>query len=166
MSTILEDYASRKVRLVFLGQTITGLAETFITANRSSDLTSSRVGADGSVGTSKSPDRTGTIELTVDQSAPINIFLSGVVLAQDLDERIYRGAFTYADRSGAAIAKFSRVKIQSAPSLVGATERQDRTWTLHAEDFDFLSVPAGMAETAGTIAEVAAAVENLSSFAG
>ena len=166
MSTILEDYASRKVQLTFLGQTVTGTAETFLSASRSSDITSSKVGGDGSVGSNLSPDRTGTIELTVDQSAPINIFLSAVLAAQDVDSKIYRGAFTYKDPSGAAVANFSRVKIQGAPTLVGATERQDRTWTLHVEEYNFLSVPAGLASTAGVLAEVAAAVENLSSFAG
>jgi hypothetical protein len=166
MAVILEDYASRKVQLVFLGQTITGTAETFLSAQRNSDLTSSKVGADGSVGTSKLPDRTGTVEITVDQSAPLNIFLAGVVEAQDIDEKIYRGAFTYTDRSGSAIANFSRVHIQSTPTLVGATERQDRTWTLYVEEYNFLSVPAGLAKTAGVLAEIQAAIDNLETFAG
>lgn len=164
MSVVLEDYASRKVQLVFLGQTITGLAETFITAQRNEDLKSYKEGADGSVGVSKSPSRTGMIELTVDQSAPINIFLSGVVKAEDLDEKVYRGAFTYKDRSGSAIASFARVSIKAAPSLVGAKERQDRTWQLFAEEFDFLSVPAGLSETAGVLAEIDAALNNLETF--
>ena len=163
MSTQLEDYGSKYVQVAFMGKAVDGLADTFMSASQNSDFTSSKVGADGSVGTSISPDETGTVELTVDQNAPVNILLSGVIELQRLNKKLYRGAFTYKDPSGGAIAKFSRVHIQGGPTLVGASERQDRTWTLFVEEYKFLAVPAGATDTLGVLADISAALETVAS---
>ena len=164
MAQELEPYASREVRLVFLGQVITGLADTYMTAQRNEDLKSYKEGADGSVGISVSPSRTGMVELTVDQSAPINILLSVVVAKEQQEGKVYRGAFSYSDKSGAAVASFAKVSIKAAPSLVGAKERTDRTWMLFVEEFDFLSVPKGLAKGSSLVAQVDAALNSLDSL--
>jgi hypothetical protein len=163
MADILQDYSSRNVEVAFFGESVTGLAESFLSSSRNSDFTSSKIGADGSVGTSVSPDETGTLELTLDQNAPLNIFLSGVIEVQKGAGRLFRGAFTFKDPSGGAVVKYARVHIQAGPTIVGASERQDRTWTLFVEDYVYLSVPAGMADEIGVLADISAGLDSLPS---
>ena len=164
MSTELEVYASREVQIAFMGRAIDGTAETFFSGSQNSDFTSEKVGGDGSVGISISPDETGTIELTVDQSAPVNTLLSAVIAAQRVNKRLYSGAFTYKDPSGSGVAKFAKVHIKGAPTLVLGSERQDRTWTLFVQSYQYLPVPAGLVDTLGTAADIIAALETITAI--
>tara|TARA_R110000851_G_scaffold332262_1_gene507894 strand:- start:5388 stop:5888 length:501 start_codon:yes stop_codon:yes gene_type:complete len=161
MANTLPDYSSRQVKIGFFDDVATGLADTGVTMQRNQDITSTKVGMSGEPATSINPDRTGQIELTVDQSSALNILLSGVVAAEEVAGKKARGAFTVEDPSGGAIAKLARVHIQGTPTVTFASERQDRTWTLFVEDYIFLAVPTGFSDTAGIVAEVAATLNNI-----
>tara|TARA_R110000744_G_scaffold341723_4_gene446915 strand:+ start:80 stop:580 length:501 start_codon:yes stop_codon:yes gene_type:complete len=161
MANTLPDYSSRQVEISFFDDVATGLAETGITMQRNQDLTSTKVGMTGEAATSINPDRTGQIELTVDQSSTLNILLSGVVALEEKVGKKARGAFTVKDPAGGAIAKLARVHIQGSPTVTYASERQDRTWTLFVEDYIFLAVPVGLSETTAVVLEVAATLNNL-----
>lgn len=164
MAVELPIYASRQVKISFLGQDITGLAESFASISRNSDFTVEKVGADGSVSISIHPDETGVFELTLDQNSPAHIFLSGVIEAQKLNKTLYRGSFTLVDPAGSAIVKLSKAHIKSGPTLTFASESQDWTWTIFCNEYTYLSTPEGIADELGVLAEVSAAIDNLPSF--
>lgn len=164
MAAELPVYSSRKVNIAFLGQDVTGVAETFANIQRNTDFTNETVGADGSVEISVSPDRTGTFELTLKQTSPANAFLAGVIAAQDQTGDLYRGSFTLTDESGGAIVKLSKAHIKSGPQLTFGSEAQDRTWTIFCTDYIYLEVPEGIADTAADLANIAATAETLSQF--
>lgn len=164
MATSLPVYSSRQVQISFLGETVSGTAETFANIQRNSDFTTEKVGGDGSVGISISPDRTGMFELTVDQGSTANTFLSGVIELQETAGTFHTGSITLVDPSGAAIVKLSDCHIKSGPTVVLGSERQDNTWTIFCSDYTYLSVPEGFADTAGVLVDVAASLENLDTF--
>jgi hypothetical protein len=164
MAIQLPVYQSKQVKISFLGQDITGLAESFASISRNTDFTVEKVGADGSVSISVHPDETGTFELTLDQNSPAQIFLSGVIEAQKAAKTLYSGSFTLTDPSGSAIVKLSNAHIKSGPTMTFGSESQDWTWTIFCCDYTYLSVPEGIAEDLGVIAEVSAALDNLPQF--
>lgn len=164
MAIQLPVYKSRQVKISFLGQDITGLAESFASISRNNDFTVEKVGADGSVSISVHPDETGTFELTLDQNSPAHIFLSGVIETQKATNDLYSGSFTLTDPSGSAIVKLSNAHVKSGPTLTFGSESQDWTWTIFCCDYTYLSTPEGIAEELGVIAEVSAAIDTLPQF--
>jgi hypothetical protein len=164
MAIKLPVYSSKKVKISFLGQDITGLAESFASISKNTDFTVEKVGADESVSISMSPDSTAIFELTLDQNSPANVFLSGVIEAQELSGDLYSGSFTLVDPSGSAIVKLSDAHIKSPPTMNFGSESQDWTWGIYCCDITYLSTPEGIAEDLGVVAEVATAIETLPQF--
>lgn len=164
MAIKLPVYQSKQVKVSFFGESITGLADTFASISRNSDFTNEDVGADSSVGISVLPDETGIFELTLQQTSPANIFLSGVIETQKATGDLYSGSFTLTDPSGSAIVKLSNAHIKSGPTLTFGSSAETRTWTIFCCDYNYLSTPEGIAEDLGVVAEVAAAIETLPQF--
>ena len=147
-------YSSRNVNVAFDGVPIEGLAEdTFIKLQRSEDITDEEVGADGKLSISKLPNRTGTIEVTLQQQSPSNHFFAELLREQDIVNGILQGDLTITDPSGSILSNTRNCHIKTAPEvMLGSTATgQTRTWTFFAEEVDFTSLPSGTEENDTTI---------------
>lgn len=143
----LPRYASKDVKVAWVGVPLKGLADgTFISFNYNSDVTNEKVGADGSVEISMSPDKTGTCTLTVLQESPANLIL-GAVLAAMKNGQFFQGSLTVTDPSGSVLAFMRSAHIKTGPTVNLGIETENREWTFFIEDLTFASVPTKVAQT-------------------
>lgn len=160
-------YNPKNVTINLFGYALEGLApDTFIEFALNSDTTDEEVGGDGSVSISMSPDETGTCTISLQQSSPSNILLSGILALQAEQGTIVSGAFTVKDPSGTVIAKMTGAHIKTAPSVaIGSTATgSNRDWVIFIQKLQFLPVPEGFSDSAGTLADVSASIENAKQF--
>lgn len=137
----LPVYSSKEVKVSWIGVPLKGLADgTFVSFSYNADTTSEKVGADGSVEISLSPDNTGTCTLTFLQEAPANLLLSGVMnlIKQG---KFFQGALVVTDPSGSVLAFMRSAHIKTAPTVNLGIETENREWTFFIEDLTFTSLP-------------------------
>lgn len=164
---ILATYNSRKVKIVFLNHVVQALAaDDFLEISLNADLTVNDIGGDGSVGTSMTPDETGTCTLRLMQGSPTNVFLSGVLAAQRETGKLAEGSFTVKDPSGIVVAKLSDAHITVAPTTTLGSTTSGKTieWQFFCKKVDFASVPANLSGVVGLAADAIATVESLADF--
>lgn len=163
MTQVLKTYNPANVQITWGGWVFNGYAEgTFVEASRNTDNTSMSEGADGSIGITKIPSRSGQITLTLQQNSPSNMFLSKVQLAQDAsDEDIIRADMTVRDKSGSFLAYLNSAHIMTPTGFTLGDDQQPKTWTFYAERMDFADTIPEVGKTLGVAAEVNAAVENI-----
>lgn len=141
-------YSPKDVNISWNGITVTGYADdTFVVLNRNADLTDEMVGADGTLATTLVADRTGTITITLMQTAETNILLSAIAELQDSAEvtSLLRSAITVSDPSGSALAVGSGAYIKAMPEVTLGSAQNAKEWVFYCEDLNYISVP----ETAG-----------------
>ena len=157
--------------LTAFSQEVEGVSEgTYVTVVRNSPVTSAKVGADGSVQRTFSPDRTGTITLTLQQNSPTNRYLARIYNAQDLRGEPIYGDFTVLEPAGSFLCIARYVHIIEAPEMSLAKEAEDRTWTLAADQILFAAEAVGSVLSDNELAKIAggldAAIQNSESFTG
>ena len=141
----LPIYSSKDVKVSWAGAPVTGLdTDTFITFSYNSDITSEKVGADGKVEISMSPDNTGTCTLTLLQESPANLMFGAAVNAIKYGE-FFQGSLTVTDPSGSVLAFMKNAHIKSSPEVTLGSETNAREWTFFVEDLVFASSPSEIA---------------------
>lgn len=122
-------YDPTKVIVSIGGVTVTGWTDgDFITARRSSDSYTKKVGADGEVSRAKNADRTGEIELKLSQTSKANDELSALFNLQLLGGSDTTFPIGIADLSGRTVLAAAQCWLRTAPELTFGMEVGERVW--------------------------------------
>ena len=146
MSITLPTYSSKGVKVSFGGAPLEGFGgDTFLTITPNSDLTMSKVGPDGLVCTSVSPDTTAIAEVVLDQQS----IIANKMLADIVDKSKARGTVAYgdlviSDPSGGMVYELVGCHIQGRPTVTLGKEASERTWTFHVSDLKTRSQANGV----------------------
>jgi hypothetical protein len=135
----IKTYSSRHVQLTYDGIAMVGLApDGFVEFTRNSDALEAEVGADGSVAKSKSPDRTGTVKIVLQQGSPANDLLASIFAGDKNSDDFYKARIRLRDNSGMA-ASGKNCSIQQAPSVTRGSSASGNNveWTFFSEDIDY-----------------------------
>ena len=167
MSNLLPTYSSANVNVAWCGISFKGLAaDTFFSATRNADQTEADVGADSFVGLSILPDKTATIEISLQQSSPSNNALAAVLAVQDNSGAITIGDLTLFDPSAGSLMHLSDAHIQKGPTLDFGDRATGKTrvWTFHAAKATYLEIPEGFAADNPQLANILSAAGTAKDF--
>jgi hypothetical protein len=135
----MRTYDPTEVTISYNSTPIDGFGPgTFIKVNRNVDAYTLQMGNSGSGARSKSPDKSGTIEITLLMSSPANGLLSAI---QQLDELSGEGVgeFLVKDRSTAAAkCQAQNAWIKKPPDWDRGKEVGEVTWVLESDNIDIL----------------------------
>lgn len=159
----LPVYSSKDVTVAFGGVALEGLAaDNFITFTPNSDETDEEVGADGQSMISYMADISGACTVSLQQSSPSNLVLSGVVGTQRATRQLQIANLTVTDPSGSVIAFMRNCHIKSKPEIgLGASATgTTRDWVFYCQEMFYTSTPDGLVAD-DTAARVASAVDTI-----
>jgi hypothetical protein len=126
---------------------ITGFADdTFVVLSRNTDMTEETVGADGTLATTRNADRTGSIAITLMQTAESNILLSAVANAQEKATKFLTGALTITDPSGSVLAVATGAYLKAMPEVTLGSGQNSKEWMFFCEGLEYTSVPEGISQ--------------------
>jgi len=133
---MLKTYDPKLVILTVGGAVINGFADgTFVSAERSNDMFTKVVGADGITSRAKSNDKSGTITITLAQTSSGNDILSGYAAR---DELANAGVVTVSckDLSGRSTFFSATGWIRKVPNSEFGKEVGDREWAIDCADLE------------------------------
>lgn len=128
----VKTYSPEKVEVIVAGVKIHGFSEgSLVTVARTSDAFTMVVGADGEVGRSFNPDRSGTVTIMLKSDSDSNDFLSALAIA---DELSLNGTFPILvkDGNGTSLTAADTCWIQKRAEAEHAREINDREWVICA----------------------------------
>lgn len=131
---LLKTYDPKQVHVIVNGRSLTGFADgTFVKVSRDEDTFKLQVGADGEACRTKSNNRSGTYELTLQQSSEGNKILSDIALA---DETSNSGvvAVMVKDGSGNSLHTSESAWVQKPSDAEYGKDAGSRTWVLRTDD--------------------------------
>lgn len=133
----LKSYAANDVSVIVGTRRLKGLAESFVTISRAEDSFTTQVGADGEVTRSRTSNRSGTIEIVLQQSSEDNAYLQNLV---NTDERTGGGIVPckVQDQSGSFVCIAAEAWIQKPADMEFARDAGERTWTIACADMEML----------------------------
>lgn len=124
----LKNYDPSKIVIAFKGIRLTGFAEgSFVSIARNEDGFTLHVGSDGMPTRAKNRNKSGTVTVTLVQSAPINDQLSAFALADELTG-LATGDLIIKDLLGTTLAESAEAWIKKLPDSDFAKEVQSRAW--------------------------------------
>lgn len=133
-SGLLRKYAPDDVAAVVGSQAVTGVKEgTFIEADRAVDVASMDIGSDGEATLVISPNQSGTVKFTLQQSSPVNDYFSSLHLA--LQQKNLAAAvvpITVNDKNGSTIISAKQAVVQKVAKITFADKSEGREWTFLA----------------------------------
>lgn len=133
MSTV-RKYNPGDVLVTAAGQAIQGFADgTFINATRNDDAFTLSVGADGEATRAQSNNRSGRVEITLQQTSPANAILNELANADELSGQGVFG-LQAVDRSGSTVIAAERAWVVKKPDTGFAKETENRVWILETND--------------------------------
>lgn len=138
---MLNSYDASEVSVIVGTRALSGLAEgTFVNVARDEDSFTKQVGADGEVTRSKTNNRSGSIEITLQQGSSDNLYLSGLHTA---DENTGNGIFPVIvkDNSGESLAFGREAWVRKPADQAFGRDAAERTWVIDVAELD--SVPGG-----------------------
>ncbi len=157
-------YSSREVGVAWGIVDMEGFSDdNIVTLAYNGDLTSEKVGADGKLATSVTPDRSGTVKVNFMQTSDTTKALSAILAYQNLQSdtsKIIRSDFIVSDPSGSVLCIARNAYIKNAPEIALGVEQNTHEWTFYAEKIDYLPVPKGISDT-GVTAKNAAIVAGM-----
>lgn len=131
-SGLTRKYAPDDVAIVVGTQPVTGVKSgTFVEVDRAVDMAELDVGSDGEVTLIINPNQSGTMKLTVQQSSPINDYLS--TLSQQLQAKNLSAAvvpFTLNDKNGNTICSAQQAVVKKPAKVTFADKTEGWEWTL------------------------------------
>jgi Protein of unknown function (DUF3277) len=133
---ILKTYSPEKVIVNVAGTNIHGFAEdSIVSVVRNVDAFSTKVGADGEVGRSHNPDRTGTITITLKSDSDSNDFLSALAIADDVS---LAGVFPILveDANGTSLHSCDAAWIQKSADAEYNREMSEREWVIYCSQLN------------------------------
>jgi len=121
-------YDPKAVTAAFGEVLLSGFAEgTFIKASRDKDRFTKKVGARGEVTRIKVNDRSGRVEVTLDQSSPVNDYLQAIALQDEAANAGVR-SFSIVDHLGTTYVHAENSWIVKDPDVEEGTDLTTRTW--------------------------------------
>lgn len=109
-----------QIIMIFKGVPLTGYADgSFVEATRAVDLFTMKVGSDGSVVWVRSPNKSGTVTMTLQRASPSNLILSGF-LKQDELLGTGKGELLVKDLNGASLVVSPSARITKVPDFGAA----------------------------------------------
>ena len=132
----VETYSPKKVSVIFGAVIVTGFAEgTFINIERNKDAFTLATGADGEVSRIHSPDKSGKVTITLQQTSDSNDLLSVLAIA---DENTLQGQvpLLVKDGNGRTLVAAANAWIDKlAPSGFG-DEMSTREWIVSCAELE------------------------------
>lgn len=131
----LKTYNFTDVAVIFGTRALSGFAEGGVNVTRAEDSFTDSVGADGEVSRSRTNDRRGNVEITLQQTSDSNDFLSESIVA---DENSGAGvkALTIKDNNGTTLAFAAEAWVIKPADSPMARESGDRVWTIRCASLD------------------------------
>ena len=138
MATLLNDYASQNVSLIWNGIPLQGTTDSFVTVAYEEDQIVMEQGPDGSISTSLLPATMGTIEVTLQQESPTHAALLEILSTQKSSLELQRGTFliSMAGSNGSPLYTGINTVIMNPPDVAYGKSHEDgeRTWTFKASE--------------------------------
>lgn len=131
---MLYTYDPKMVITTFKGVIITGYADgTFLTVERTADMFSQVVGAQGETSRAKSNNRSGTAKLHLKQTSPSNDVLSAIAL---LDENggLGVGPFMVRDTLGTTLIMSPQAYLKKYAHAEYSKDIVNREWFIYLTD--------------------------------
>lgn len=148
MASKLPVYSAREVHCAWGIVKMEGFSDdNIVTIAYNSDMTTEKVGCDGKLAISVTPDRTGTVKIELMQTSETTRILSAILAAQNNSgdtSKIVRAAFAIADKSGSVLCTAQDCYIKTAPEVVLGVEQNTHEWTFYSSKIDFLPMPSGV----------------------
>jgi hypothetical protein len=130
-----KTYDPGKVIVTFKGQLISGFADgTFISAERAGDAFTKTVGSGGEVARSRNRDKSGTVTLTLMETASGNAILAAFANQDEL-LGTGQGVLFIKDLSGNELIS-GNAWIQKRPTMEKGKEVSNREWTFAVESLE------------------------------
>lgn len=127
-------YDPAQVHVIFNGILIEGIAkDTFVLAERTNDMFSVMVGADGEGARAKTNDTSGTVTVTLMQSSISNDALSAIAAVDELTGDGV-GALLVKDGLGRTILAAESAWIKKIASVEYGSEITNREWVFETDD--------------------------------
>ena len=134
----VETYSPKKVYILVGPHIIQGYADgTFVKVARSTDNFTLSVGADGEPSRVHSPDKSGTITVTLQQTSDSNDVLSALSIADDLS---LRGTVPVLvkDNNGRTLVESNTAWVKKLPDSEYSKEMSQREWVLECAELNIL----------------------------
>lgn len=127
----LRKYAPDDVVSSVGAMSVTGVKEgTFIEIDRQVDGASLEIGSDGEATMTISPNQSGTVKYTLQQSSPVNEYFTSLYLAlQNKDTTNGVKALSVKDANGTTIATAAQAFVQKVAKVTFADKTEGREWT-------------------------------------
>lgn len=134
----VKTYIAAEVQVVIGSRALRGKSEgTFVKVARDEDSFTKKVGADGEVTRAKTSNRSGTIEVTLDQSSEDNAYLQQLV---NTDENTSNGIVPakIIDSSGTYVAIAAEAWVRKPSDAEMGRDVKERTWIVDCASIDML----------------------------
>lgn len=131
-------YDPKKCKISWGAPIDSGIADgTFIKASRDGASTTKQVGSDGSVVFSRSHDKSGKAELTIQRASAVNAYLSAQLKAWEAGTG---GKFPFfvADLNGASLVMAPHAVLEKPADFERGKEHGNVTWTFLLDDVEIV----------------------------
>ena len=156
------QYSPADVKLSLAGiQNLRGWNNISIT--RTTENYSQQSGADGTVSVTASADKTGTMEISVQQTNT-EFHLAMAALQQLIDqypEETITFSVNCIERNGGNTAILSGVRLNMMAGQNFAAEQEDRTYPFLVERIDYVPTPEGLVDSAREVATVKSFIDTI-----
>ena len=133
----MNTYNAGEVSVIVGSRVLTGLAEgSFVNVTRNEDpFTDPQIGVRGEATRSKTNNKSGTIEITLQQHSPDNAYLQQLV---NTDENTGQGIVPVKimDQSGTFVAIGTESYIKKPADMDFSRDAGERTWTIAVPNLD------------------------------
>lgn len=130
-SGLMRKYAPDDVAIVVGTQAVYGLhSGSFVEAERSVETSALDVGSDGEVTMVISPNQSGKVKITLQQSSPLNDFFTSLFLAlQQKNLAVAVVPITINDKNGTTTVSAKQAVIEKVSKVTYADKPEGREWT-------------------------------------
>jgi hypothetical protein len=130
-SGVLRKYAPDDIAMTVGTQTVTGVKEgTFVECERTAETGSLDIGSDGEATLIISPNESGTIKFTLQQSSPLNDYFNMLFQAlQQKNTSIAVVPISIEDKNGTTVVSSKQSVPQKPAKVTFADKAEGREWT-------------------------------------
>jgi hypothetical protein len=130
-SGVTRKYAPDDVAIVVGVMAVTGLHEgSFVEVDRSVDVAQLEIGSDGEATMTISPNQSGSMKITLQQSSPLNDYFTTLFIAlQQKNTAVGVVPFTLNDKNGSTICSAKQSFTQKPTKVTFADKPEGREWT-------------------------------------
>lgn len=137
-SGLTRKYAPDEVNLAYGTQVASGVAKgSFIEAERSVDTSTVDIGSDGEATLIISPNKSGTIKVTLQQSSPFNDYLTGAFRAMEARNMAQAVLpLMLKDLNGTTLLQAKQAWVKKPAKVVYADGAESREWIIETGYLD------------------------------